>query len=108
MTSKLFSRKAVRHRTHDLQGCSRNACAGLGRLAASRVDDEDRDCMAVMPQTTVIQAALDRVDLGLLEDHADHCVIGADPAMQAERTDELIGVVMYLMKHWPPTTSYTV
>lgn len=61
--------------------------------------DEDRYCIDVVTQITAIQAALDKVALGLLEDHTHHCVIGAGPAIQAERTDELIGVVRRLMKH---------
>lgn len=61
--------------------------------------DEDRYCIDVVTQITAIQAALDKVALGLLEDHAHHCVIGGEPAVQAERTDELMGVVRRLMKH---------
>jgi DNA-binding FrmR family transcriptional regulator len=41
---------------------------------------------------------LDKVALGLLDDHAHHCVIGADAADQHERTEELMGAVGRLMR----------
>ena len=44
-----------------------------------------------------IQAALDKVSLGLLDDHAHHCVIGAKQSEQHERTEELMGAVGRLM-----------
>lgn len=61
--------------------------------------EDDRYCIDVVTQITAVHAALDKVALGLLEDHAHHCVIGGDPDKQAERTEELIGVVRRLMKH---------
>ena len=61
--------------------------------------EDDRYCIDVVTQITAIQAALDKVSLGLLEDHAHHCVIGGEPEVQAERTEELMGVVRRLMKH---------
>jgi DNA-binding FrmR family transcriptional regulator len=41
---------------------------------------------------------LDQVALGLLDDHARHCVIGAKPGEQQERTEELMGAVARLMR----------
>ncbi len=56
--------------------------------------DDDRYCIEVLTQISAIQAALDRVALGLLDDHARHCVIGAsDPAEQQTKTDELMAAV---------------
>ena len=43
-------------------------------------------------------AALDKVALGLLDDHARHCVIGAEESKQADRTDELMSAVGRLMR----------
>ena len=40
--------------------------------------DEDRYCIDILTQVSAIQAALDKVSLALLDDHARHCVIGAD------------------------------
>jgi DNA-binding FrmR family transcriptional regulator len=64
-----------------------------------RMVEDDRYCIDVVTQITAIQAALDKVALGLLEDHAQHCVIGAEPAEQDERTAELMDTVRRLMRH---------
>ena len=61
--------------------------------------EEDRYCIDVVTQITAIQSALDKVALSLLEDHASHCVIGAEPELQDERTAELMGVVKRLLRH---------
>ena len=56
----------------------------------AKMIDEDRYCIDVVTQVTAIQAALDKVALELLSDHAAHCVIGAKPAEQEEKTEELM------------------
>ena len=38
--------------------------------------DDDRYCIDVLTQISAIQAALDKVALGLLDEHARRCVIG--------------------------------
>ena len=53
--------------------------------------EEDRYCIDVVTQITAIQSALDKVALSLLEDHASHCVVGAEPELQDERTAARIG-----------------
>ena len=60
---------------------------------------EDRYCIDVVTQITAIQAALDKVALGLLEDHANHCIIGGDHSKSDERTAELMGAVKRLLRH---------
>ncbi len=71
---------------------------GQVRGVESMVDDE-RYCIDVITQISAIQAALDKVALGLLDDHAQHCIIrggaGGDPQ---EMTDELMGAVGRLMR----------
>ncbi len=64
-----------------------------------RMVEEDRYCIDVVTQITAIQAALDKVALGLLEDHANHCIIGGDPTQADERTAELMAAVKRLMRH---------
>ena len=60
--------------------------------------EEDRYCIDVLTQISAVQAALDKVALGLLDDHARHCVVGeADGALQDERTAELMSAVGRLM-----------
>ena len=41
-----------------------------------RMIEDDRYCIDVLTQITAAQAALDKVALGLLDDHAHHCVVG--------------------------------
>src|SRR5512143_3018575 len=38
--------------------------------------DDDRYCIDILTQISAVQAALDKVALGLLDGHARHCVIG--------------------------------
>ena len=64
-----------------------------------RMVEEDRYCIDVVTQVTAIQAALDKVALEMLSDHAAHCVIGAEESEQAERTEELMGAVKRLLRH---------
>jgi CsoR family transcriptional regulator, copper-sensing transcriptional repressor len=64
-----------------------------------RMVEEERYCIDVVTQVTAVQAALDKVALELLEDHAHHCVIGGDTAKQDERTEELMAAVRRLMRH---------
>jgi CsoR family transcriptional regulator, copper-sensing transcriptional repressor len=64
----------------------------------ARMVDEDRYCIDVLTQIGAIQAALDKVALGLLDDHAKHCVIGAEASSQEERTEELMGAIGRLMR----------
>lgn len=71
---------------------------GQVRGVESMVED-DRYCIDVVTQITAIQAALDKVALGLLEDHASHCVAGAEPDLRDERTEELMAAVRRLMRH---------
>jgi DNA-binding FrmR family transcriptional regulator len=60
---------------------------------------EDRYCIDVLTQISAIQAALDKVALGLLDGHARHCVVGghADGAPE-DLTDELMAAVGRLMR----------
>ncbi|MDP8942816.1 MAG: metal-sensitive transcriptional regulator [Actinomycetota bacterium] len=64
----------------------------------ARMVEDDRYCIDVLTQISAIQAALDKVALGLLDQHAHHCVIGGEPERQAERTEELMGAVGRLMR----------
>jgi DNA-binding FrmR family transcriptional regulator len=59
---------------------------------------EDRYCIEVLTQIAAIQAALDKVALGLLDGHAHTCVIGAEPQEQDERTAEMMAAVGRLMR----------
>lgn len=60
--------------------------------------DEDRYCIDVLTQISAAQAALDKVALQLMEDHAAHCVVGGPDELKEERTEELMGAVARLMR----------
>jgi DNA-binding FrmR family transcriptional regulator len=61
----------------------------------ARMVEEDRYCIDVLTQISAIQAALDRVALGLLDDHARHCLVGGHggPADPEDQVQELMGAV---------------
>ena len=60
--------------------------------------DEDRYCIDVLTQISAVQAALDKVALGLLDQHAHHCVVDTDSDTQHDRTEELMAAVGRLMR----------
>jgi DNA-binding FrmR family transcriptional regulator len=60
--------------------------------------EDDRYCIDVLTQISAVQAALDKVALGLLDDHAQHCVIGAPRGERTDKTDELMAAVARLMR----------
>ncbi|HEY2317940.1 MAG TPA: metal-sensitive transcriptional regulator [Solirubrobacteraceae bacterium] len=59
---------------------------------------DDRYCIDILTQISAIQAALDKVALGLLDDHAHHCVIGAAEEVRDAKTEELMAAVGRLMR----------
>ncbi len=63
-----------------------------------RMVEDDRYCIDILTQIGAIQAALDKVALGLLDDHAHHCIIEAKDVDQHERTTELMSAVGRLMR----------
>jgi DNA-binding FrmR family transcriptional regulator len=64
----------------------------------SKMVDNDRYCIDILTQISAIQAALDKVALGLLDGHAHTCVIGAEPQQQDERTEEMMAAVGRLLR----------
>src|SRR4051794_8691602 len=64
-----------------------------------RMVEEDRYCIDVLTQISAVQAALDKVALGLLDDHARHCVVGGAAGDDREvLTEELMAAVGRLMR----------
>ena len=88
------------------QGYQSNKDDLLARLArvkgqvggVERMVEQDRYCIDVLTQISAIQAALDKVALGLLDGHARTCVMSADADLQEERTSELMAAVGRLMR----------
>ena len=60
--------------------------------------EDDRYCIDVITQISAVQAALDKVALGLLDEHARHCVVEGHGGEPAEMTDELMAAVGRLMR----------
>jgi DNA-binding FrmR family transcriptional regulator len=65
----------------------------------AKMVDEDRYCIDVLTQINAVQAALDKVALGLLDGHARHCLIGGHggPTDPDEQVAELLGAVGRLL-----------
>ncbi|MDG4764548.1 metal-sensitive transcriptional regulator [Solwaraspora sp. WMMD406] len=64
-----------------------------------RMVESDRYCIDILTQISAIQAALDKVALGLLDDHARHCMHkGAETGQAEEMTTEMMAAVGRLMK----------
>ena len=79
----------------------------LGRLrrvegqvrGIERMVEDDRYCIDVLTQIAAIQAALDKVALGLLDGHARHCMNeGAAEGRADEMATEMMAAVGRLMK----------
>ena len=93
--------------TAEARGYAESKDAVLKRLrriegqvrGVERMVEEDRYCIDVVTQVTAIQAALDKVALELLSDHAAHCVVGAASEEQGKRTEELMATVRRLLRH---------
>ncbi|GAA1555147.1 metal-sensitive transcriptional regulator [Dactylosporangium maewongense] len=67
---------------------------GVGKMV-----DEDRYCIDVLTQISAIQAALDKVALGLLDDHARHCMQhGAEEGKGEEMATEMMAAVGRLLR----------
>ena len=64
----------------------------------SRMIEEDRYCIDVLTQIAAAQAALDKVALGLLDDHVNHCVADSGEGEREEKTEELMAAVGRLLK----------
>lgn len=65
----------------------------------TRMVEEDRYCVDVLTQISAAQAALDKIALGLLDDHVRHCLAGKGeaPSKPAAQADELMGAVGRLL-----------
>ena len=58
----------------------------------TRMVEEDRYCIDILTQIEAAEAALNKIALGLLDDHVRHCMRGGKSASD-ERVDELMAAV---------------
>jgi DNA-binding FrmR family transcriptional regulator len=65
----------------------------------ARMVEDDRYCIDVITQINAVQAALDKISLGLLDGHARHCLLGEGegPDEPDAQVDELMGAVGRLL-----------
>lgn len=60
----------------------------------ARMVEENAYCIDILTQVNAAQAALDKVALELVRDHARHCMVNiADEAEQKKKADELVGAI---------------
>ena len=92
--------------TTDARGYSATKDQLLARLrrvrgqvgGVERMVEDDRYCIDVLTQIAAVQAALDKVALGLLDHHARHCVLDGPATEKDARTEELMAAVGRLMR----------
>lgn len=83
----------VGYRTNKEQLLKRLARVEGQVRGVSRMVEEERYCVDVLTQLTAIEAALDKVALGLIDDHTRHCVVSADGEERVEKVDELMAAL---------------
>lgn len=64
----------------------------------SKMVEEERYCIDVLTQISAIEAALDKVALGLIDDHTRHCVVEAEGGERVEKVDELMAALGRFVK----------
>ena len=72
----------------------------LGRIegqvrGVAKMVEEDRYCIDVVTQINAVRAAIDKVALGLVDQHVRHCLVGGHggPSDPEEQASELMGAV---------------
>jgi DNA-binding FrmR family transcriptional regulator len=65
----------------------------------SRMVEEERYCIDVLTQIGAIEAALDKVALGLIDDHTRHCVLDAEGGERTAKVDELVAALGRFVGH---------
>jgi len=83
------TKEQLQKRLHRIEGQVR----GIERMV-----DEDRYCIDVLTQISAVQAALDKVALGLMDQHAHHCIIDSESGEAHDKTEELMAAVGRLMR----------
>lgn len=65
----------------------------------ARMVQEDAYCIDILTQISAVQAALDKVGLELLSEHAKHCMTDPDigPADLNDKADELVKAVSRML-----------
>ncbi len=64
----------------------------------ARMVDEDRYCVDILTQIGAVQAAVEKVALGLVDAHVRHCMVDTTAGERDERASELMAAVGRLLK----------
>lgn len=65
----------------------------------SKMVQDDKYCIDILTQVSAAKAALDKVALELLRDHAKHCLTNDDVHAHGEndKADELVGAISRML-----------
>ncbi len=65
----------------------------------SKMVQDDKYCIDILTQVSAAKAALDKVALELLRDHAKHCLTNDDVQAHGEKdkADELVGAISRML-----------
>ena len=94
-TGNIMTNNYVRNKDKILKRLTRaeGQIRGISRMIAG-----DTYCIDVLTQIGAAQAALDKVAIELLRDHAKHCMQQADTDTERDKkADELVGAVQRLL-----------
>lgn len=85
------NKEAVRRRLRRIEGQVR----GVERMV-----EDDKYCIDILTQITAVQAALDKVALELLRDHASHCLTNDEATADSgeDKVDELVGAISRMLR----------
>lgn len=90
-----------------MHGYSDNKVAVLKRLkriegqvrGVAGMVENDKYCIDILTQISAAQAALDKVAIELLRDHAHHCLAESESSKDREqKADELVAAVARMVK----------
>ena len=64
----------------------------------ARMVEGDRYCIDILTQISAIQAAIDKVALGVMDEHVRHCVVHAPEGERDDKAAELMAAVGRLVR----------
>ena len=64
----------------------------------ARMVEDDRYCIDILTQIGAVQAAVEKVALGLVDGHVRHCMVSADAKERDEKAGELMAALGRLLK----------
>lgn len=88
--------------TENKQALNKRLSRAEGQIRGiAKMVQDDKYCIDILTQISAVQAALDKVALELVRDHAKHCLSAdaKDPgAVSGAKADELVGALGRLIK----------